>query len=235
MDLLTHPLPALLAATVLALAGCSSAAIELGDPPSTAGCTWSDTGRNDFFLLEPGYVLHLAEDAGDRLDVVITVEDETRVVAGVTTRVVTERESEAGELVEVSRNYYAVCQPRMDVFYFGEDVDDYEDGQVVAHGGEWLAGEDGAVPGLAMPGRAEVGVAAYMEYDPGDAIDRFEIVAVDETVTTPAGTFTGALKVKETNALEGDDAEYKWYGRGVGLLVDEGARLVSYGPAVAAA
>ena len=222
---------ALTSLPLLALASCSDLAALVGDPPSTKGCTWASTGRNPFFILEPGYVLTLSErnDEGGQPDLVITVEDETRMVDGVETRVVTEKESEKGEIVEVSRNYFALCMPRGDVFYFGEDVDDYKDGKIKGHHGEWLAGKDGARPGMVMPGDPKVGDEAYMEWAPGDAMDHFEVVAFEEKVETPAGTFTGALKVEETNPLEPGEAEYKWYGRDVGLLVDEGARLVSYG------
>lgn len=215
---------------LIVLTGCSDLATLLGDPPSTEGCTWAAEGRNPFFILEPGYVLTLSgrDDEGTLLDVVITVEDETRTVDGIETRVVTEQESKNGKIVEVSRNYFALCQPRGDVFYFGEEVDDYKDGKIKGHHGEWLAGKDGARPGLAMPGDPKLGDAAYMEWAPGDAMDHFEVVTLEDKVETPAGTFPRALKVKETNPLEPGEVEYKWYGRDVGLLVDEGARLVSY-------
>lgn len=216
--------------TTIVLGGCSDLAALLGDPPSTEGCTWAAAGRNPFFVLEPGYILTLSGrgGGGTLLDVVITVEDETRIVDGIETRVVTEQESKNGKLIEVSRNYFALCQPRGDVFYFGEEVDDYKDGKITGHHGEWLAGKDGARPGMAMPGDPKVGDAAYIEWAPGGAMDHFEVVALEDKVETPAGTFTGALKIKETNPLEPGKVEYKWYARDVGLLVDEGARLVSY-------
>lgn len=216
---------------LLALTSCSELAAVVGDPPSTEGCTWAATGRNPFFVLEPGYVLTLSkrDGKGGQPDLVITVENETRMVDGVETRVVTEKESKNGELVEVSRNYFALCMPRGDVFYFGEEVDGYEDGKISGHHGEWLAGKDGARPGMVMSGDPKVGDAAFMEWAPGYALDHFEVVALEDKVETPAGTFVRALKVEETNPLEPGKAEYKWYGRDVGLLVDEGARLVSYG------
>ena len=54
---------------------------------------------------------------------------------------VEERETEDGELVEVSRNFFAICEETNSVFYFGEEVDDDEDGEIVGHEGAWLAGE----------------------------------------------------------------------------------------------
>ncbi|MBI1734545.1 MAG: hypothetical protein HYR51_05165, partial [Candidatus Rokubacteria bacterium] len=49
------------------------------------------------------------------------------------TRVVRERETLGGELVEISDNYLAICNRDNSVIYFGEDVDRYENGVVVSH------------------------------------------------------------------------------------------------------
>ena len=69
-----------------------------------ANAGWADTfavdkkdfvsaGSNTYFRLEPGYTLVLA-DGNERL--VITVLNETRIVDGVETRIVEERESKGG-------------------------------------------------------------------------------------------------------------------------------------------
>src|SRR5687768_16771192 len=102
-------------------------------------CKFTSTGTNPYFILKPGYELVLeGDDDGEFVRVVITVLDKTKIVDGVETRVVRERETIDGELVEVSRNYFAICKPTNDVFYFGEDVNIYEDGEIVSHEGEWL-------------------------------------------------------------------------------------------------
>ena len=100
-------------------------------------CTLVPTGRNQYFILEPGFQLVL-EGKNERL--AITVLDETKEVNGVTTRVVEEREWKNGNLTEVSRNFFAICESTEDVFYFGEEVDMYRGGEVVSHSGAWLAG-----------------------------------------------------------------------------------------------
>lgn len=125
-------------------------------------CNFTSTGANRFFILEPGYQQSLAGEAdGEKVELVITVLDETKVVQGVETRVVEERESADNMQVEVSRNYFAICQQTNSVFYFGEDVDNYEDGVISDHDGSWLAGQDGARAGLIMPGTALIG-SRYM-------------------------------------------------------------------------
>src|SRR6185436_18826581 len=97
-------------------------------------CDWSSTGGNPFFRLDPGLQLVLQGDEdGTALEVIISVLDETVTVNGIETRVVEERESEDGELVEVSRNFFATCVQTGSVFYFGEEVDVYEGGEIVDH------------------------------------------------------------------------------------------------------
>lgn len=106
-------------------------------------------GQNPYLVLEPGYQLVL-EDGTEQLT--ITVLGATREVDGVETRVVEERETKAGALTEISRNYFAISQRTNSIFYFGEEVDIYRNGKVVDHEGAWLAGVDGARFGLMMPG-----------------------------------------------------------------------------------
>ena len=82
-----------------------------------------------------------------------------------------EKETEGGNLVEVSRNYFAICKPTNNAIYFGEDVDMYEDGEIVSHEGAWLAGQNGAKAGMIMPDKVEVGLEDQ-EIAPGVAEDR---------------------------------------------------------------
>jgi hypothetical protein len=189
-------------------------------------CNLVTTGRNQYFIMEPGYQLMLEGDDG-RL--VVTVLDETKVVDGVTTRVVEEREWKDGQLYEVARNYFAMCEQTKDVFYFGEDVDFYKNGKVVSHDGSWLAGKDGNKAGLIMAGTPKVGMKYFQEIAPGVAMDRAEIVSVSETCKTPAGTFPNCLKIKEGTALDPTEEEHKFYGPEIGLLVDQDLRLIKYG------
>jgi hypothetical protein len=191
-----------------------------------SGCNLSTTGRNRYFVLEPGFRLVL-EGRNARLQ--ITVLDETREVGGVVTRVVEEREWKRGELAEVSRNYFALCEQTKDVFYFGEEVDIYERGRVVRHDGAWLAGAGGNRPGLFMPGTPRTGMRYYQEVAPGVAMDRAEIVGLDEICQTPAGTFPGCLKVREEDPLGFGATEYKYHAPDIGLVQDEDLRLTDYG------
>ena len=149
-------------------------------------CDFASSGENSYFVLEPGYqVILRGQEDGEELELVMTVLNETKVVDGVETRVVEEKESEGGSLVEVSRNYFALCKPTNNAIYFGEDVDMYEDGEIVSHEGAWLAGENGSKAGMIMPGKAEGGLKYYQEIALGVAEDRAEIISVNDTLDTP--------------------------------------------------
>jgi hypothetical protein len=153
---------------------------------------------------------------------------DTKVVDGVETRVVEEHESADGKVAEVSRNFFAIDRTTGDVYYFGEEVDEYKNGKIASHGGAWLSGINGAHYGLFMPPKPAVGRKFYQEVAPKVAMDRCEVVATDVKYTTPAGTFENCVKMKETTPLE-HGSEYKIYGPKVGLLMDGDMKLVRHG------
>jgi len=214
----------LLVLFVLSLAGC--AAFEGGWQKTFAVDlqNLTPTGRNPYFSLETGHQLTLQHEQNKQI---ITVLDQTKMVDGVITRVVEEREFEDGQLKEVSLNYYAMDKTTNSLYYFGEDVDLYENNQVVGHEGVWLSGVNGAKFGLFLPGEPKVGDKFYQEYAPGAALDRAEIVGLGEEVVTPAGVFRNCLHLREENPLDGG-VDHKWFAPGVGVIQDENLVLTSY-------
>ena len=209
-------------------------------PPGTPDATMLDiavcdpgagpfslTIDNEFFpLAVGGRSVFDGDEGGTAVHLEITVLDETEDVAGVTTRVVEERESEDGELVEVSRNFF-VQAPDGTVCYFGEDVDIYEGGVIVSHESAWRAG-NGNAPGIMMPTSPAIGTAYSQEVAPGVAQDMAEIVALGETLDVPAGSFTDTVRTHEWSPLEPGTNESKWYVSGIGLAVDAALRLTSH-------
>ncbi|MGI8905982.1 MAG: hypothetical protein ACR2IE_05770 [Candidatus Sumerlaeaceae bacterium] len=187
------------------------------------------TGYNPYFILEPGYTLEFAGKEGEDGETVkITVLNETKMVDGVETRIVEEREMEGGKLTEVSRNYFAISKRTNNVYYFGEESTKYKDGKPVADPGSWEAGKDGAKYGLIMPGSALIGARYYQEISPEHAMDRAENISTSGTLKVPAGDFTNVLKVEETNPLEPGHIEHKYYAPGVGLIRDGEVVLVKH-------
>jgi len=184
----------------------------------------ASVGRNPFFILEPGYRLHFAFGK-DTL--VVSVLEETEVVDGVTTRIVEERETENGQLAEVSRNFFAFDPESGDVYYFGEDVDEYKNGKIIGHAGAWRAGVKGARFGLMVPGAPAVGDRYHQENAPKVAMDRAEVVSLAETLETPGGTFKNCLRIRETSAIE-RGTSVKIYAPGIGLVKDDAFVLTKF-------
>jgi hypothetical protein len=183
-------------------------------------------GANPYFNLTPGYVMEYRN--GSSADT-MTVLEQTKMIDGVETHAVEHREMKSGKLVEVTRDYYAIDALTNDVYYFGEEVDVIKDGKVVDHEGTWLAGQNGAKFGLMMPAAPRVGQKFYQELAPGVAMDRVEIVSIDERLTTPAGTFEKCVHVRETSPLEKLLRDSKWYSPRVGQVKDGKMALAKYG------
>lgn len=150
-----------------------------------------------------------------------TVLSQTETVAGVEVTVVEVKDYENGELTETTLDYYAQRNDGA-VYYFGERVDKYKNGELVSHEGQWLAGEGENLPGIFMPANPRLSDAFDQERAPGVAEDRSEVIDIGETVTTPAGTFTGCIKTEDYDPI-GDVTEFKFYCRDVGLVREESA------------
>jgi hypothetical protein len=192
-------------------------------------CTFITTGRNAYFVLEPGYQLILeGVDGKDSMRLVITVLNEIKKIGGAETRVVEENESVNGKTIEISRNYFAFCRENSSIYYFGEEVDIYKNEKIVNHDGAWTATGNNK-PGVLIPGLILLGARYYQEIAPGVAMDRAEIISITEKLTTPAGSFTDVLKTEETTPLEPKSKDYKLYAPGIGLIKDGGLLLVKYG------
>ena len=124
-------------------------------------------GKNPFFILVPGYYLIFeGTENGQKVELRITVLDETKSVDGVETRVIEEREIMNGKVIEISRNFFAISRRTNSVYYFGEDSKEYKDGRVVSQKGSWEAGVNGARFGLMMPGTILLGSRYYEEIAP---------------------------------------------------------------------
>jgi hypothetical protein len=218
-------IPCLLAATL----SVGAAEAKFTDTFAVDKAELASAGTNRFFILAPGFQQVLEGKAGgNQTTLTITVLNDTKLVDGVETRIVEERETAGGQLVEVSRNYFAISRRTTDVFYFGEDVDMYEGGKIANHEGSWLSGVNGARFGLIMPGTPLLGARYQQEVAPKVALDRAEIVSLNETLTTPAGKFQQCLKTEETSGLE-RVKEHKLYAPGIGLIYDGELKLVRSG------
>jgi len=143
---------------------------------------------------------------------------ETMTIAGVETAVYLDRECKNGQLVEETRDYLAQHK-NGDVWYFGEEVDNYWSGMLLNHSGSFLHGKDGANAGIWMKAEQRIGDSYRQEYYVGHAEDIRDTVATGETVTTKSGTYTDCVKVYDWTPLEKNAREYKYHCPEVGALV----------------
>jgi hypothetical protein len=196
--------------------------------PSGSVQQFASTGRNRYFILEPGRrtVLKGIED-GEHVTSVQTILNITRFIDGVETRVLRDRETHDGKLVEISRNYLAINPVTKDLFYFGEDVTTYENGHITGTGGSWRSGVNGARFGLLIPGTPRLHQKFREENAAPDAEDTGQIISTTASITTPAGAFRNCLRVKETSPLEPGAVSFKIFAPGVGTVLDDEITLAA--------
>ena len=177
------------------------------------------TVTNPWFPLIPGTVFTTRGIKDGKAAVGrLTVTDRTKVIAGVTTRVIDDRTTLDGILSERTTDYYAQ-DASGNVWYIGEDTAELDTkGNVVNRDGTWRAGVDGAVPGIFMEADPAIGDTYRQEYYPGQAEDHYQVISLTATVHVPFGTFTDALRTKEWTPLEPDVLDNKFYVRGIGVV-----------------
>ncbi len=182
---------------------------------------FSDVITNSNFALSVGkkFVVEAATKEGlERIEIFIP--GWTKEVLGVQTLVYWDRVYVDGELVEDTRDYLAQHK-NGDVWYFGENVDNYEEGKLVDHDGSWVAGVDGAKPGIWIKGTHTAGDSYRQELYPGKAEDMRDVVAVGQTVKTKKKTYTNCVQMYDWTPLDAESKEHKYYCPEAGALVLE--------------
>ncbi len=180
---------------------------------------------NPYFTLAPGATFDYKRSAtdGSTETVKTIVTNQTREVMGVKTVVVWDRAWLDGKLIEDTYDWYAQDKEG-NVWYFGEDTKQYKDGTVIGTKGSWEGGVNSAEPGIIMKARPKVGDSYRQEYSKGIAEDTAQVLALDQVVSTPYGSFTGCLQTLDTSTLEPALKENKYYcpraGGNVTLVVD---------------
>jgi hypothetical protein len=140
----------------------------------------------------------------------IRIRGETRLIMGVETLVYNDRVFLDGQLIEEANDYLAQDKAG-NVWYFGEAVDNYKNGVFKDHHGSWIAGIGGALPGIWMKAKPQVGDSYRQEYLKGEAEDWAKIISTNETVTVPAGTFKNCTKIFEWTPLDPGSTANKFY------------------------
>ena len=237
---------ALLVAVMLSLTACSSSGHKAAAPASTESCdlptfgpgdqynpsydaaTFTANVDNNWFPLPVGrtWIYTGAKDGQPALDVV-TVSARTRVIDGVTTRIVEDRLFLDNALEEKTADYYAQDKCG-NVWYFGEDTGELDkDGQVTNTSGSFHAGENGAEAGVFLEANPRLDERFRQEWYKGEAEDTYRAIDLATTASVPYGKYGTALRTEETTRLEPAVVDNKLYAPGVGEIVEvsvKGAR-----------
>jgi len=180
---------------------------------------FSTTITNSYFTLPVGKKMMYEEQTADGLEKIeIEIEPGTRNIMGVETLIYRDKVYLEGVLVEDTMDYLAQDKEG-NVWYFGEDVNNYENGRLQDHAGSWIAGTNGAQPGIWIKAAHVVGDSYRQEYYKGEAEDMRDVVAVDQTVSTKYATYTDCVKMYDWTPLDPNSREHKYYCPGVGALV----------------
>jgi hypothetical protein len=100
-----------------------------------------------------------------------------------------------GRIEEVALDFYAQADDGS-VWYFGEDVFNYDGGVVADLSGTWLAGKEGPAA-MIMPADPQVGDVNRPENIPGLVFEEVAVAEVDKTVDGPRGPVDGAIVGRE--------------------------------------
>jgi hypothetical protein len=146
---------------------------------------------------------------------------EKRNVNGVQATVVRDTVSQGNQIVEDTFDWF-VQDKFGNVWYVGEEVDNYVAGILVNHSGSWEWGMDGALPGIIMwaDPSAHIGEKYRQEYYPGKAEDMGQVLSVDESLTVPFGSFDHVVKTLDFSNIEAAQ-EQKFYAPDTGLLKEQ--------------
>ena len=176
---------------------------------------------NQWLPLTPGmqYVFEgETEEAGivSKHQVIFTVTDLTKVIAGVRSVVIWDRDYSEGELVETELAFFAQDNDG-NVWRMGEYPEVYENG-VLVETPAWLSGLKGAVAGIMMPASPTLGAPSYSQgWGPAvDFTDRAKVEETDQQVCVAVDCFNNVMIVAEYSRAEPNAFQLKYYAPGVG-------------------
>ena len=174
---------------------------------------------NPYFPLKPGTTfISRGETEGTPTRNVMTVTHKTKAILGVTTTVVHDRVYQDGILSEDTLDWYAQDK-QGNVWYFGEDTKELdENGNVISTEGTWLAGVNGAEPGIVMLAHPKKGNKYQQEFAADVAEDMAQVLGFKDSLCVAYGCFKHVLVTKEWTPLEPGVVENKYYARGVGFI-----------------
>ena len=211
-----------LAVAVAAGPPAAGAAKRLPTPKASHFGHNSNLVTNSWFPLARGsvYVYDGQKDGKSARDV-MRVTRRVREITGIRAAVVNDRLFLNGRLAERTTDWYAQDK-RGTVWYLGEKTAELNaQGKVTSTEGSFLNGRDGATGGIFMPAHPAVGQSFQQEAFRGQAEDRFRILSMATSISTPAVSSTMAMLTEETTPLEPGVVDNKYYVQGIGTVKEQ--------------
>jgi hypothetical protein len=149
--------------------------------------------------------------------VVTTVTDLTKVIDGVRTLVIWERDYTAGQLSEPELAFFAQDNAG-NVWLVGEYPEEYEDGKF-DKAPAWISGQKGARAGITMKAEPRLGAPSYAQGyapPPVDFNDRARVYKVGQKTCVPVDCYENVLVTEEFNPGEPGSYQLKYYAPEVG-------------------
>ncbi len=175
---------------------------------------------NPFFPLVAGRT-YIYQGGGETITYAVT--RETQDILGVACTVIHDVVTKDGEVIEDTTDWYAQ-DTKGNVWYFGEVAQNFQDGFLANLDGSWIAGVDGAQPGLIMKAQPAVGNIYRQEFYLGSAEDMSEVTSVTGSTQTPANSCSGTcLVTRDFTPVEPGINTLKYYAPGIGLIAEENA------------
>jgi hypothetical protein len=214
-----------------AVAACSGGGSEPATERDYDTDNFSDKSTeidNTWFPLTPGtqFVYEGRANRGGGVlphRVVFTVTDLTKVIDGVRTVVMWDRDINEGVLSEQEVTFHAQDDDG-NVWNFGEYPEEYENGEFVGAPSTWLAGNGRSQAGILMRAEPRTGETGYLQgWAPEvEFRDRAFVSRTGQKKCVPHKCYEDLLVVDETSPLEpADGHQLKYYARGVGNVLVE--------------
>jgi hypothetical protein len=217
-------------ALLLAPAAADARALKEAEPDPTPPCdplaaidtgTFADSTRidNAFLPLVPGTKFVLTGRADGLTHVVfLTVTDLTKVIDGIRTVVLWDRDYADGRLVEAELAFQAQ-DVAGNVWNLGEYPEEFADGRFAGAPSTWIAGIAGAEAGIHVPAAPVAGTTSYRQaFVPAiDFFDCGQVLKTGARTCVPLGCYDDVLVTNEWSPLDpAAGIQRKYYAAGVG-------------------
>jgi len=187
-----------------------------------------DFTPNEYFPLVPGSTReYLAKDEDGMVieRILVEIMEATKEILGVNCLVIRDRvweidEEGEEELIEDTYDWYA--QDLIgNVWYFGEIVLNFEDGELDNLEGSWKAGKGFDKAGILMLADPYEEDIYRQEFALANAEDMGEVISVTGSATVPGASCDGDCVVtRDWTPIEPDVEENKYYAPGIGVILE---------------